>query len=408
MVILTIPLIDSSLDVNLYKVHNLSILHPQLQIQVEYELEGAYFATHMHGMYATILKKMDIKLCMMSQGHLCMFEEPLYPVNKINWCLYALFINDLTKIESNCKFTTTIRHTNLAHSLDGYLWAISSLATEKLQIQCLHQTSVVTIEPPLCIIDIGNGCEAFSSTLYIPAKSELTTTMQSLTWSQFFLNYNFQYVKMSSFVVFREMTFAQLTPEELANLHTKIQTLEPMNMKPFNEKLKLIDENYPLTLPPWIILGGQVISSAFILTEITLMVWFCLKHRKSMSTLLKIGLPLARKIENDPKTIERFVHQAGELVTNLVPPEPPPRPPVITTKSPASVSKPSTNDNIIVTPSTSVDFSLSSPSRAHWHTLEFITEVAQELYAKGQLCIKPYAGYLKEKHKKVHSTESNF
>ena len=307
MVILTIPLIDSSLDVNLYKVHNLPMLHPQFQIQVEYELEGAYFATHMHGMNATIPKETDIKLCMMSQGHLCMFEEPLYPVDKIDWCLYALYINDLTNIESNCKFTTTIRHTNLAHSLDGYLWAISSLATKKLQIRCLHQTSGVTIEPPLRIIDIGNGCEAFSSTLYIPTKSELTTTMQSLTQSQFFLNYNFQYVKMSSFVVFREMTFAQLTPEELANLQTKIQTLEPMDMKLFNEKLELIDENYPLTLPPWIILGGQVISSAFILSEITLTVWFCLKHRKSMTTLLKIGLPLARKIQNDPEIIEHLV-----------------------------------------------------------------------------------------------------
>ena len=61
-----------------------------------------------------------------------------------------------------------IRHTNLAHSLDGYPWAISSLATEKLQLRCLQHTSVVTTEPPLCIIDIGNGCEAFSSTLYIP------------------------------------------------------------------------------------------------------------------------------------------------------------------------------------------------------------------------------------------------
>ena len=96
--ILMIPLIDSSLDVNLYKVHNLPMLHPQLQIQVEYELEGAYFATHMHGMYATTPKETDIKLCMMSQGHLCMFEEPLYLVEKIDWCLYALFINDLTKI----------------------------------------------------------------------------------------------------------------------------------------------------------------------------------------------------------------------------------------------------------------------------------------------------------------------
>ena len=98
MVILTIPLIDSSLGVNLYKVHNLPMLHPQYQIQVEYELKGAYFTTHMHGMYATIPKETDIKLCMMSQGHLCMFEESLYPVDKIDWCLYALFTNDLTKI----------------------------------------------------------------------------------------------------------------------------------------------------------------------------------------------------------------------------------------------------------------------------------------------------------------------
>ena len=42
MVILTIPLIDSSLDVNLYKVYNLPMLHPKLQIQVEYQLEGTY------------------------------------------------------------------------------------------------------------------------------------------------------------------------------------------------------------------------------------------------------------------------------------------------------------------------------------------------------------------------------
>ena len=71
-------------------------------------------------MYATIPKETDIKLCMMSQGRLYMFEEPLYPIDKIDRCIYALFIIDLTKIEVNCRFTTTIRHTNLAHSLDGY------------------------------------------------------------------------------------------------------------------------------------------------------------------------------------------------------------------------------------------------------------------------------------------------
>ena len=34
-------------------------------------------------------------------------------------------------------------------------------------------------------------------------------------------------------------------------------------------------------------------------------------------------------------------------------------------------------------------------------------EAAQELYAKGHLRIKPHAGYLKEKHKKVHTMESD-
>ena len=119
-----------------------------------------------------------------------------------------------------------------------------------------------------------------------------------------------------------------------------------------------------------------------------------------MTTLLKIALPLARKIQNDPKIIEHLVQQAGELVTNLVPPEPPPRPPVTTTESAVTTSKPTKCDNTIVTPSTSVGFPPSSPSQTHQHTLEFITEAAQELYTKGQLCNKPYAGYLKEKCKK--------
>ena len=36
------------------------------------------------------------------------------------------------------------------------------------------------------------------------------------------------------------------------------------------------------------------------------MAWFCLKHRKSVSTLLKIGLPLARKLKDNPQIIEQL------------------------------------------------------------------------------------------------------
>ena len=94
-------------------------------------------------------------------------------------------------------------------------------------------------------------------------------------------------------------------------------------------------------------------------------------------------------------------------MTTIVPLEPPPRPPPTTTDSPVTAAKPSTSGNIHITPSTSIAFPPSSPSRAHRRTLEFITEAVQELYAKGQLHIKPYAGYLKEKCKKVQTTESD-
>ena len=59
----------------------------------------------------------------------------------------------------------------------------------------------------------------------------------------------------------------------------------------------------------------------------------------------------------------------------------------------------------MIVPSTSIAVP-SSSSGAHRQTLEFITEVAQELYAKGQLHVKPYAGYLKGKDMQSHTQDS--
>ena len=178
-----------------------------------------------------------------------------------------------------------------------------------------------------------------------------------------------------------------------------------MNMKLFNEKLRLIDENYPLTIPPWVTLGGQVISGAFILTKITLMAWFCLKHRKSVNTLLKLGLPFARKLKDNPRIIEQLTQRATELVANITPPELPPRVHIAAADSPTLASKQNRNDSPMIAPSTSIAVP-SSLSGAHRRTLEFIMEAAQELYAKGQLHVKPYAGYLKGKCVQSHTHDS--
>ena len=101
MLILTVLLVDKSLQLNLYKVqlnlykvHNLPMLHPALNVHVQYELEGTYLVTMMEGMFISLPAASDIKLCLFTNGHLCMFNEALYPVEHTNWCIYALFINE--------------------------------------------------------------------------------------------------------------------------------------------------------------------------------------------------------------------------------------------------------------------------------------------------------------------------
>ena len=40
LIILTIPLTDQSLEMDLYKIYNLPALHPELKVEFTYELEG--------------------------------------------------------------------------------------------------------------------------------------------------------------------------------------------------------------------------------------------------------------------------------------------------------------------------------------------------------------------------------
>ena len=87
MLILTVPLVDQSLQMELYKVYNLPMLHPTLHVHAQYEIEGTYLATLMEGMFVLLPSTLDVKLCLMTNRHLCMFDKALYPMESINWCV---------------------------------------------------------------------------------------------------------------------------------------------------------------------------------------------------------------------------------------------------------------------------------------------------------------------------------
>ena len=221
----------------------------------------------------------------MMNGHLCMFNQALYPVEHMNWWIYALFINDKDQIERNCLLRTTNWTTNLAYSLDGYLWAVSTLATEKLQIRCVMDTHLITIKPPLQIVDIGNGCKAYAASIYIPAKSELTATLQSITRSQFFLDYNFKYTLVSNFLVWYKRDFIKLMTKEIETLKAKILKLPTMSMKLFDNILENIDKDYPFSLSPKLILALLIIIGICVIAIGIIFIWYKRKTSLTSSTV---------------------------------------------------------------------------------------------------------------------------
>ena len=148
---------------------------PDLHMTAIYNLEGEYLAIGKKGMYVAILDRESIQICIMSELGLCTMKTALYPADMVEWCLYALFQENDKKIDQYCKYQFKQTDSNYATSLGGFMWAISAVITEKLQIRCLTETHVVDIRPPVEIVYIGNGCEGYSPHLFIPARSTLTS-----------------------------------------------------------------------------------------------------------------------------------------------------------------------------------------------------------------------------------------
>ena len=58
-------------------------------------------------------------------------NQALYPVKKMEWCAYALFTQNEDKKRAHCTINTHKRDANKAQSLEGYLWAVTTLKKGK-------------------------------------------------------------------------------------------------------------------------------------------------------------------------------------------------------------------------------------------------------------------------------------
>ena len=190
VILLTIPILDTTLELNIYRVHNLPAIPPGHQLATTYQLEREYFAMGQHGVYVALPHHDMVVRCINSNLAICQMDQALYPARKVKWCLYALFIQDEERVKKYCRYTINKAEQNSALSLGGYLWAISTVATETLQIRCLLETHVITIHPLLQSIYVGNGCEGFSSSIFILAKSDQAVVKKIEPRQKYFLEFN--------------------------------------------------------------------------------------------------------------------------------------------------------------------------------------------------------------------------
>ena len=309
LIILTIPLTDQSLEMNLYKVYNLPVLHPELKVEFTYELEGEYLAITKNKLCAALPTAREIRICKGTGGYLCLMNQALYPIERIEWCIYALFTHNEEKKREYCSINTHRRDANKAQSLEGYLWAVTAFEKGKMQIRCLTDTHVIDIKPPLTIIYMGDGCEAYSNNLFIPAKSELTSTDSSLVRHNYFQKFNEEYQDITRYSLIEDLGIVQLTPKEIAKIPDRLTALSKLQFKEL--KRRLVEIKQPLNIHSNVSFILVMIGGLILCPIIAYVLWRIYRVRSNMKRFKPVV-----KIFNDQKG---DISNISDLVSNRLP-----------------------------------------------------------------------------------------
>ena len=271
VILMTIPVLDKSLELNIYQVHNLPAIPPRQEVAALYQLENRYFAIGKQGMYVTLPMEQSVRVCLQTELAICILEQALYPVKHITWCVYALFIDDEECIKRDCTYSVTKVSGNKAISLGGYLWAVSSIKQEELQVRCLEETHVIEIEPPLQIVYIGNGCEGYSPSMFLPAKNEMAIHAQVESRKEYFLQFNYVYTPDRYIGLWWQFRTRLMTDEDAKAFITQVAPLGTMDYSLLQKRPPIIDTDYGFSLPvPPVTLGIGIVVIILLIAGVAL------------------------------------------------------------------------------------------------------------------------------------------
>ena len=213
---------------------------------------------------------------------------------------------------------------------------------------------------------------------------------------------------MSNFLIWYKTNFATLTTDEIKTLKAKMLKSPTMLMDIFKKVLGNIDENYPFSMSPKLILALLVLTGVCTIVIGILFIWYKRKTSFTSSTmgnLLNLIPSLKDKIPSLDSLLPILSEQAPSqntknALTNVTVPRQPQTPPDELVLPPVLVpklqmNKPPTNATVPyhtthmeLLPSTSTDYK-SEPV-----PLEIFNHAAIDLNEKGVINLKKYKKYL--------------
>ena len=213
---------------------------------------------------------------------------------------------------------------------------------------------------------------------------------------------------MSNYLIWHKTNFATLTTNEIKTLKAKMLKLPTMSMDIFKKVLGNIDENYPFSMSPKLILALLVLTGVCTIIIGILFIWYKRKTSltsTTMGNLLKLITSLKDKIPTLDSLLPIFSEQAPSqntktVLTNVAVPQLPQTPPdelvlppvlvpeIQLEKPPISVPYHTTHMEPLPSTSTATNYK-SEPL-----SLEMFNHAATNLNEKGIINHKEYTKYL--------------
>ena len=200
-----------------------------------------------------------------------------------------------------------------------------------IQVRCLKETYIVEIKSVLQIIYIGDGCEGYSPSLAIVAKTEITSNFDIDSRVRFFVSFNTEYQENELIGVWAGISVEYLTKEEVDEVVEQVPEGEPLNFEDIHSTILNL-KGYPYEIKQWMILVVLGIMAITVITTLVVIIWKIyhmrgalgqmgevfniIKDKPNLSGLLEVGKMLRRNYtpQHQPVQVEG-VHLKNQLLS---------------------------------------------------------------------------------------------